>query len=246
MIRILIPSMGTSAFFKDSFFPKPLYEIGGKTILEMVAEDYNELPDKQFIFVFSKEDCQQFHLDLSAKVLCPDCEVIQLRNQTAGALCTCLMAIESINDDQPLIISNGDQVIDVDYQVVLDSFISKNADAGIITFPNIHPRCSYAKKQGDQVVEVAEKRPVSRDALTGFFYFRHGRDFVEAAKQVLIKQTSLNGKYYLSSAINELILKGKKIAYYDVAKEQYSSFYSPAKIDEYAEKLKTKRRDPSC
>ena len=26
MIRILIPSMGTSAFFKDSFFPKPLYE----------------------------------------------------------------------------------------------------------------------------------------------------------------------------------------------------------------------------
>lgn len=246
MIRILIPSMGTSAFFKDSFFPKPLYEIGGKTILEMVAEDYNELPDKQFIFVFSKEDCQQFHLDLSAKMLCPDCEVIQLRNQTAGALCTCLMAIESINDDQPLIISNGDQVIDVNYQVVLDSFISKEADAGIITFPNIHPRCSYAKKQGDHVVEVAEKRPVSRDALTGFFYFRHGRDFVEAAKQVLIKQTSLNGKYYLSSAINELILKGKQIAYYDVVKEQYSSFYSPAKIDEYAEKLKSKRRDSSC
>ena len=246
MIRILIPSMGTSAFFKDSFFPKPLYEIGGKTILEMVVEDYNELPDKQFIFVFSKEDCQQFHLDLSAKVLCPDCEVIQLRNQTAGALCTCLMAIESINNDEPLIISNGDQVIDVDYQMVVDAFIAKDADAGIITFPNIHPRCSYAKKQGDWVVEVAEKRPVSKDALTGFFYYRRGSDFVEAAKQALRKQTHLNGKYYLSSAINEMILMGKKIAHFDVSKEQYSSFYSPAKIDEYAEKLKTKRSEKQC
>ncbi|MBQ6564380.1 MAG: glycosyltransferase family 2 protein [Clostridiales bacterium] len=243
MIRILIPSMGTSAFFKDSFFPKPLYEISGKTILEMVVEDYNELPDKQFIFVFSKEDCQQFHLDLSAKVLCPESQVIQLSHQTAGALCTCLMAIDSIQNDEPLIISNGDQVIDVNYQTVVESFVEKNADAGIITFPNIHPRCSYAKKQGDQVVEVAEKRPISRDALTGFFYFRKGRDFVEAAKQALIKQTHLNGKYYLSSAINELILMGKQVAYYDISKEQYSSFYSPVKIDEYAEKLKAKRGD---
>ncbi len=240
MIRVLIPSMGTSAFFKDSFFPKPLYEIGDKTILEMVVEDYDTLPEKQFIFVFSQEDCQRFHLDLSVKVLCPDAEVIQLRHQTAGALCTCLMAIESINDDEPLLISNGDQVIDLDYRIALDSFRSKNADAGIITFRNIHPRCSYAKKQGDWVVEVAEKRPLSQDALTGFFYFRHGKDFVEAAKQVLLKQNHLDGKYYLSSAVNELILMGKQIAFFDVRKEQYSSFYSPAKIEEYARKLKMK------
>lgn len=66
---------------------------------------------------------------------------------------------------------------------------------------------------------------------------------MEAAKQALIKQTHLNGKYYLSSAINELILMGKQVAYYDISKEQYSSFYSPVKIDEYAEKLKAKRGD---
>ena len=67
MIRILIPSMGTSAFFKDSFFPKPLYEISGKTILEMVVEDYNELPDKQFIFVFSKEATPRICPNLPSK-----------------------------------------------------------------------------------------------------------------------------------------------------------------------------------
>lgn len=242
MINILIPSMGTSAFFRDSFFPKPLYEIGGKTILERVVEDYESLPEKQFIFVFSQEDCQQFHLDLSVKVLAPDSRVIQLRNQTAGALCTCLMAIGSIENDQPLIISNGDQVMDLDYQLAVDSFAGKNADAGVILFPDIHPRYSYAKKDGDWVVEVAEKRPLSRDALTGLFYFRKGRDYVEAAKRVLLKQNHLNGKYYLSSAINELILMGKRIAWYEIAKEQYHSFYSPEKIDEYAERLKERGR----
>ena len=148
MINILIPSMGTSAFFRDSFFPKPLYEIGGKTILERVVEDYESLPEKQFIFVFSQEDCQQFHLDLSVKVLAPDSRVIQLRNQTAGALCTCLMAIGSIENDQPLIIYNGDQVMDLDYQLAVDSFVAKNADAGVILFPDIHPGTATPRRTG--------------------------------------------------------------------------------------------------
>ena len=69
---------------------------------------------------------------------------------------------------------------------------------------------------------------------------------MEAAKQALRKQTHLNGKYYLSSSINEMILMGKTITFYDVAKEQYSSFYSPVKIDEYAEKLKTRRGETQC
>ena len=69
MINILIPAMGTSTFYKDSYFPKPLYEINGKTMLEMVVENYKDLDLKQYIFVFSEEDCLKFHLDASAKIL---------------------------------------------------------------------------------------------------------------------------------------------------------------------------------
>lgn len=142
-----------------------------------------------------------------------------IRNQTAGALCTCLMAVEYINNNASLIIANSDQIIEVDYTKVIDYFIKINADAGVITFPSIHPRWSYARKSGNDVIEVAEKRPLSKDAIAGFYYFKQGSDFVQAAKKALIKQNNLDGKYYISSSINELILKGKKIGYYDIAKE---------------------------
>ena len=113
-----------------------------------------------------------------------------------------------------------------------------NADAGVITFPNIHPRWSYARCMGDEVLEVAEKRPLSKDAIAGFYYFKKGSDFVEAAKNALFKQNHLEGKYYISAAVNELILLGKKVGRFEIEKEQYKSFYSPAKIKEYEDSLK--------
>ena len=238
MINILLPSMGNSTFFKDSFFPKPLVEINGKTMLEQVIDNYSTLDEKNFIFVFSDQDCIEFHIDASAEILCQTSSIIRLRNQTAGALCTCLMAVEKINNDMPLIIANSDQVIDLNYGNVINYFKKSKADAGVIVFPSVHPRWSYARKQGKEVVEVAEKRPISRNAIAGFYYFRKGKYFVEAAKSVLLKQNHLNGKYYISASINELILANKRISCYHIEKEQYHSFYSPAKIMEYEEAVK--------
>lgn len=148
MINILLPSMGTSTFFKDSYFPKPLVEIHGQTMLEMVVDNYSAFEKKNYIFIFSEEDCIRFHLDASAKILAPESQVVKLRNQTAGALCTCLMAVEFIDGDIPLLIANSDQIIEVDYREVIRHFEETKADAGVITFPNIHPRWSYARKRG--------------------------------------------------------------------------------------------------
>lgn len=238
MINVLLPAMGTSAFFKDVYFPKSLTEINGKTMLELVIDNYSVLAPKSYIFVFSDEDCKKFHIDSSVKILTSSSQVIKLRHQTAGALCTCLMAIEYINNDIPLIIANSDQIIEVDYRKVISYFIKSESDAGVITFPNIHPRWSYAKKKGDEVVQVAEKRPISKDAIAGFYYFRKGSDFIQAAKSALMKQNNLDGKYYISASINEMILLGKKVGFYNIEKEQYRSFYSPAKIKEYEERIK--------
>lgn len=238
MINVLLPAMGTSAFFKDAYFPKPLTEINGKTMLEMVVDDYKTVEPKNYIFVFSDDDCKKFHLDSSVNILTHTSKVIQLSHQTAGALCTCLMAIDYINDDVPLIIANSDQIIKVDYREVVNHFDVIGADAGVITFPNIHPRWSYARIEGDEVVEVAEKRPLSKNAIAGFYYYKQGRDFVDAAKKALLKQNNLDGKYYISASMNEMILMGKKVGHYEIKKDQYKSFYSPAKIKEYEESIK--------
>ncbi len=238
MINVLIPAMGKSEFFKDSYFPKILTEINGETMLERVVEDYCDLEPVNFIFVFNEEECRRFHVDDSARILAPACHVIKLENQTAGALCTCLMAIDLIEREEPLIIANCDQIIDESYEKVLSYFREHHYDAGVITFFSVHPRWSYALEREGEVVETAEKRPISRHAIAGFYYYAKGADFIDAARRALLKHNSLDGRYYISATMNELILQGKKIGRYEIDKEQYKSFYSPAKIKEYEDSIK--------
>lgn len=234
MKRILIPSMGKSLFFADSYFPKPMIEINGKTMLEHIIEDYKSIEDKRFIFVFSEEDCRRFHLDDSTRILTNNnVDILMLKNETQGALCTCLMAVEYIQDADPLIIANCDQVISEDYSKIIDSFEASGDDAGVIVFDSIHPRWSYIKADGDEVVETAEKRPLSKNAIAGFYYFKKGNDFVESAKQVIRKDNRLEGRFYISAAMNEMILYGKKVGYYRISKNDYHSFYSPEKVREF-------------
>lgn len=234
MINILLPAMGKSMFFKDYYFPKLMLEVNGETILEKVIANYNCIQQKHFVFMLNQKDCKEFHIDQSAKIITEqDSSIILLKNQTGGALCTCLLACEEIDSEEPLIIANCDQVIDVNYDYVINVFKENNLDAGVITFPNIHPRWSYVRMENDRVIEVAEKRPLSKHAIAGFYYFKRGSDFVEAAKRAILKENSLEGKYYISASLNEMILMDKKIGCYEIGKEQYHSFYSPEKIREY-------------
>lgn len=241
MINVLIPAMGKSLFFKESFFPKPVIDVAGETMLERVVKNYNSLNQKKFVFIFDRKDCAEFHLDESAGLLTePNSDVLILENETAGALCSCLMAIEKIDLDSPLFISNCDQVIDINYQKVFEYFNDKNADAGVIIFNSIHPRWSYARIKNGEVVEVAEKRPLSKNAIAGFYYYRKARDFITSAEKAVLKDENYNGKYYISSTMNEIILMGGKVVPYEIQALQYHSFYSPEKIKEYERFLQGK------
>lgn len=234
MTNILLPAMGSSMFFQDYYFPKLMLEVDGETILEKVISNYDSVKDKHYVFVLNQKDCNEFHLDQSARIITePESSIIVLNNQTAGALCTCLLAVEEINNDEPLIIANCDQIIDIDYNMVLEDYKNRELDAAVITFPSIHPRWSYIQLEGENVIEVAEKRPLSKHAIAGFYYFKYGRYFIEAAKRAILKENNLNGRYYISASLNEMILMNKSVGFYEVRKEQYHSFYSPEKIREY-------------
>lgn len=206
-------------------------------MLEMVVDSFRNLKNKQLIHIFSQADCSSFHLDASAKLLGDENVVLSLKGQTAGALCTCLMAVEYIDNDIPLIIMNSDQILNVEFQSVIDYFRKNNGEAGVITFHSIHPRWSYVKLQGggekNEVIETAEKRPLSSNAIAGFYYYEYGRDFVEAAKKVILKKNALDHRFYISSTLNEMILQNKRVIAYSIEPSQYHSFYSPEKIKEF-------------
>lgn len=241
MINVLIPIAGKSLYFSESEypFPKPLIEIGNKTIIERVIDNLSSVESEvQFNFVLNSTDCRRFHLDSTLNIITDHrCKIVRLENETKGAACSALMAIGNIANESPLIIANSDQLFDDPVKDLISQLA--DADAGVVTVESVHPRWSYVRldEQG-LVVETAEKRPISRNAIAGLYYFRHGKDFVDAAMRSIQKGSSVNGNFYIAPTLNELILQGRKIRTVKVHTSRYHTFYTPQKIKEYEETLR--------
>lgn len=237
MLNVLMPLGGKSNVFSNSGFsyPKLLIEIDSKPMIEHVIDNINTIDEElRYIFVINKEDEDIYHLGNVLKLLTDESsDIVVLQGETKGASCSALMAVEFIGHDQELIICNGDQLIDIDLNEVLDYFRSQGADAGIIHFEAVHPRWAFAHIEEGQVVETAEKKPISKNAIAGFYYYRKGSDFVKGAMGSIRKNASVNGLFYMAPVLNELVLEHKKIMTYKIDSNRYYTFNSPDKVESY-------------
>ena len=192
-MNVIIPMAGESKIFKEASlaYSKNFVEINHKPLFQRVFEGVSELEADSFIFIVNNEDAQKFHIGKSLKLLVPNCRVVVSEGTTAGAACSVLLAAEFIDNDSELVISNGDQILEMDLQGVIENFRAKNFDGGIVTFESVHPRWSFVRlDEHGLVVETSEKDPISKNATAGFYYFKHGADFVAAAKAMIMKDAS--------------------------------------------------------
>jgi len=241
VIQIVVPIAGDSNFFKpeDYPFPKPLVEVGGRPMIQRVIENLRTLEeDLRFTFIVQQEHVSRFSLDGTLRLLSPGCSIVSLRNRTMGGLCSALMAIDGLVEAAPLVVSNGDQVLNVDLTLLINTFRSTGADAGVPVFDSIHPRWSYVTKDAQDVVhEAVEKRVISRHAIAGFYYFKRAEYFIQAGFRHLKSGLTHDGNYYVASTLNELILDGKKVVGKSIDAHRYFSFYSPQKVKEFEDGL---------
>jgi NDP-sugar pyrophosphorylase family protein len=239
-MRIIIPIAG-SVSFKDSDFiyPKPLIDVGDKPIIEYVINNFSNIEGAvKFCFILKQSLCSEYNLDYVITQLTSDPLIIRLKNQTKGATCSVMMCIDKIEPDEEVIIANSDQYFLENVNNAVVFFRRNNVDAGIITFKSVHPRWSFAiLDENENVVETAEKRPISRDAIAGFYYFRTFKTFIDAAYNSILNEDYYNDQIYISSSINQLILQNKKIMAYKINNENFFSFYTPQKIKEFERQI---------
>ena len=236
MLKIIVPLAGSSELFLNAgyVYPKPLIEVNGKLMIQWVIEKTANIEEPyQFIFIIKEEDVQKFHLDNTLKLLSPGSEVIQLKRSTKGGLCSVLMAIDKIDNENSLLILNGDQIIEEDFGNISKFWKQNNADAGVVTFKSVHPRWSYARIEEGEVLQTAEKNPISCNAIAGYYYFKSASAFFEGAFQTIKNNVQLEGNFYISPVINEYVLKNKKVLNYQIVNNQYHSFYSPQMLLEF-------------
>ncbi|WGW06067.1 glycosyltransferase family 2 protein [Tropicibacter oceani] len=237
-MQVLIPISARSSFFpeEDYFFPKPLIEVAGRPMIELVITQLKkQLKDPNFVFVIDREDARAFSIDRTVELAAgPGTRVIERMGETSGALCSCLLAIDALDPEAPLLISNSDQITSADLGAHIARFEKSGVDAGVVTFDSIHPRWSYVVETGDnRVAQTFEKKVVSRRAIAGLYYFRKAGQFLDAAQKTILSDVNVDGAFFISSAINQTILDGGDVMFSTIDGRQYHSFYAPSRITEF-------------
>jgi NDP-sugar pyrophosphorylase family protein len=232
-------------FKKEGYgFPKPLIEIGNKPIVQHVVESLSPILDNNcnIIFVVRQGDFDKYYLDKTIKLIIPQAKVVPVLEGNSGAAVTALLAIEEVNQDESLLIINGDQVIDTNPVEMLNKIKGKGADAGVVVFESVHPRWSYVKcSESGYVIEAAEKKPISNLATAGFYFYNKASYYFDAAKRMIIKDSHVGGIFYVCPVFNEMLLSCKKIVTVKIHQNKYHSFMSPKMVSVYEQYLLEKR-----
>jgi len=222
-LNVVIPMAGEgSRFEKQNYsYPKPLVAVGNKPMIEVV---YDTLPHSfwdgteiDYTYIVRKEHNEKYSIfSMLHELNFHDC--VEIEGTTEGALCTVLKAIDQIDNDNPLLIANSDQYVRLDWEWFKKSVIqNEDVDGAILTFDSIHPKFSYVAVDSDgNVRQVFEKRPVSRHATCGIYYFRKGSDFVKYAKKMIEENNRTLGEFYLAPVYNYFLADKKNIVTYPV------------------------------
>ena len=182
-----------------------------------IAENLNI--DGQYTFIVLQEHIDKYNIDKMLRLIKPDCNIVITDGITEGAASTTLLAKEFIDNENPLVIANSDQYFEWNPREVIYSFMNKSIDGGILTFPSTHPKWSYAKiDELGNVVEVAEKNPISNHATVGVYFWTHGSDYVASAEEMIDKNIRVNNEFYVCPVYNQAIENDKKIVIKDIDK----------------------------
>lgn len=213
-MKVVMPIAGRGSRFINVGIttPKPLIPVLGKPMVARAIDSIAFVPAANFIFIAQKAHHKNFGLgDKLKELLGTDIKIIFIDEVTEGAACTVLLAEDLINSQEDILIMDTDHY----FKCALEEAINEKEDeiSGIIP---VHlsndPKWSFTKvNRKGHVVEVAEKKPISKFANVGSYYFSKGKDYVWAAKQMVKKNIRVNNEFYIAPVYNQLIERGDKI-----------------------------------
>ena len=210
-INVVLPIAGLGQRFIDGGYetPKPLIKINGKYIIEKALESINH-KDLNLFFIVRQEHVDEFNIDTILKEkFGDDIHITIIDYTTDGALCTCLLVEELINDDNPLVIFTPDCYFEPQFN---PKKVHEKYDGMVVVFESDNSAHSYVVLNDDgYVIKAAEKEVISNNAVGGLYYYRKGSDFVKYANQLINDGERVNDEFYICPGFNYLIKDNGKI-----------------------------------
>lgn len=230
--NILVLAAGEVGFdAHDADYPLCLTEMDGISLLERIVDNTRNIQDAHYAFALLDTDIERFHLDKVVSLLASTASIIRIPKSTKGSACTSLLAASQLDPDGGLLIISANEFVHMDFAKIVEDFKQRNLDGGTLVFRSVHPRYSYVRLNEERLVtEAAQQNPISHHATAGVFWFARVGDFVEGAKNLIRKDASVSGKFFVAPTFNEMILKHAKIGVTEMDIKKYQPLKSERQV----------------
>ncbi len=238
-MNIVIPMAGHGSRFVDAGYklPKPLIDVNGVPMIEAVVNNIKIYGT--YIYLVQQQHIRNYpQLIRTINRITPNNRIIPIANVTEGAACTCLLAKKHINNNEPLLIANCDQIMDWQPTLFLKLIQENYCDGCILTFSSDSPKNSYVQVDGIDsfVTKCKEKEVISNLATCGVYYWSGGKDFVSSAESMIKRNIRVNNEFYVCPTYNRMISDGARIITHHV--EQHYPIGTPEDLKKYTDLIK--------
>jgi len=236
-MNIVIPMAGRGErFLKDGYTkPKPLIRFNEKTMIEYAIESIKLTG--QYIFIVYKYSDENLNKELDKILRKYSDKIISIDYITEGPASSALLAKDYINNDDPLIITNCDQIMEWDSGDFYRFINQSNLDGLVVTYDSNTPKNSYVRLNDWGLAEkFSEKEVISNNSLNGIHYWKKGKYFVESTIQMIEKDIRCNNEFYISLTYNEMIDNEMNVGVYHIDSNQHNAVGTPEDLEAYITK----------
>jgi NDP-sugar pyrophosphorylase family protein len=208
--------------------PKPLIELSpGVPMFAKATESFPLHKMSEIVFVVLKEHCKEYGFDSEIRKRYGGLpiRIVALDDVTSGQAETVAIALSQADQDASLLVFNGDSAFEDDIGEWMDGAAS-SWDGALQVFRDRDPRWSFARTDEDgQVVETAEKNPISDLASTGLYYFKSSQRYLHYYSDLELS----GGERYIAPLYNRYLREGGRIGI--IPCRRYLCFGTPADFE---------------
>ena len=258
MLNLVIPAAGLGSRFRNVGYeiPKPMIPIHGIPMVAWVISNFELLDEDEIWIITRSEDDTPNHLKQFTRLVNNKIHFIEIEALTDGPASTLQLALDKIQNLEPVICANSDQYISAPMNDFLTEVRSGESFGQILTMEASGNKWSYIKRGISGLVEqVIEKVQISNEATVGVYAWRNKDIALEAINNMKSQQLRVNNEFYVAPSYNYLAEKKMEIFTFNVGNvesevhglgtpEDLDIFLGNNEINKYRNRVLTNLRLP--
>jgi NDP-sugar pyrophosphorylase family protein len=224
---LILPMVGQGSRFEKEGYdePKPLIQVSGELMSVQALMDLPRTEKEVFILRHDMSGIDKLKKEIQKKS--SNAEFVVLDEMTDGQASTCVEGSLNLNKDEPVTIAACDNGMIYDSNILTDLMKSEDVDI-IVWSVRGYPGATrspemYGWIDSDEygvIKKVSVKKPLltpSKDPIVvGTFTFKKLEYFLKSVENMKERGATINGEYYVDTAINDAISLGLKCVIFEI------------------------------